>query len=96
MPDRPRLTLAVIPALLDAFLIGSFALVALACDDECDGKERTCDGDMILVCDDGQWEFLEHCAGPTSDFTCAEDCSEHYEDKPAKPCCIPGGYIPEV
>jgi len=73
----------------------AFALAILGCDEECEGKERTCDGEMMLVCKDGQWEFLEHCVGPTPDFTCAEDCSEHYDDKPAEPCCIPGGYIPE-
>jgi hypothetical protein len=75
-----------------AFLIAS----ALAACDECEGKETSCDGEMILVCDNGQWEFLEHCVGPTSDFTCIPDCSKECEDAPAKPCCYPGCYVPDV
>jgi hypothetical protein len=72
------------------------ALVPLAACDECDGKETKCDGQMIVVCDDGQWQFLEHCEGPTAEFTCIPDCSAECEDRPAKPCCYPGCYVPEV
>ena len=71
-------------------------LLSLAACDECDGQETKCDGEMILVCDDGQWQFLEHCVGPTGEFTCIPDCSAECEDRPAKPCCYPGCYVPEV
>jgi hypothetical protein len=70
-------------------------LAGSACD-ECDQDDTKCDGEMILVCRSGEWKFLEHCAGPSDDFTCAPDCSEHYPEKPAVPCCIPGGLVPEV
>jgi hypothetical protein len=76
--------------------VACLLLLALVACDECEGKETKCDGEMILVCDDGQWQFLEHCVGPTDDFTCAPDCSEHCDDAPAKPCCVPGCYVPEV
>jgi hypothetical protein len=81
---------------LMALLLALSAAAVLASCDECDGKETKCDGEMILVCDDGQWQFLEHCAGPTSEFTCIPDCSVECEDRPAKPCCFPGCYVPEV